>query len=176
RRLNRCSSARGYGDNVSPSMSQLADGRKEVAMWTSLTTAPVQPSRTVDVYVHAIETRRPVVIPDMSTTDLIPREWMEAFGHKSFMAVPLFYQDAAIGVMSLDYRDQATPFERWQVELAMAIGSQLALTIENTRLYGEAQERLGETRTLLSVAQVLSQPTPSGEVMRRLARVLAHAF
>jgi GAF domain-containing protein len=55
------------------------------------------------------------------------------------MVVPLIRQDAVIGVMSLDYRDQVTPFERWQVDLAMAIGSQLALTIENTRLYGAAQ-------------------------------------
>src|SRR5262249_10937136 len=44
------------------------------------------------------------------------------------------------------------------------------------RLYSEAQERLGETATLLGVAQVLSQPAPAGEVMRRLAREVARAF
>ena len=175
-RVDRCSIERWDGDHAIPLMSQFADGRKDEGMWTAFTTTPTQPPRDVPAYVQAIETRRPVVIPDASTTDLIPREWTEAFGHKSFMALPLIYQDTAIGVMVLDYRDTVTPFERWQVELAMAIGSQLALTIENTRLYGEAQERLGETATLLSVAQVLSQPAPSGEVMRRLARVLAHAF
>src|SRR5262245_48039575 len=92
------------------------------------------------------------------------------------MAVPLIRQDTVIGVMSLDYTERVTAFERWQVDLAMAIGSQLALTIENTRLYSEAQERLGETATLLAVAQVLSQPAPPGEVMRRLAREVARAF
>ena len=116
------------------------------------------------------------IIADAQTSDLIPREWTEAFEHKSYMAVPLIRQDTVIGVMSLDYTERVTAFERWQVDLAMAIGSQLALTIENTRLYSEAQERLGETATLLAVAQVLSQPAPAGEVMRRLAREVARAF
>src|SRR5262249_58696232 len=119
RRLNRCSSARGYGDNVSPSMSQLADGRKEVAMWTAFTTAPVQPPRTVPAYVQAIETRRPVVIPDMSTTDLIPREWMEAFGHKSFMAATLFSQDAPPCRMRPHHPDRPSPCQRRDAALPL---------------------------------------------------------
>ncbi len=157
-------------------MSQFADGRKDEGMWTAYMSLPDHPPRDVPAHAQAIETRRPVIIPDTSTTDLIPREWTDTFGHKTFMVVPLIRQDAVIGVMSLDYVERVTPFERWQVELATAIASQLALTIENTRLYTEAQERLGETTTLLSVARVLSQPAPAGEVMRRLARVLAHAF
>ena len=113
------------------------------------------------------ETRCPVVVEDATASDLIPREWTEAFHHKSYLAIPLIRQDAVIGVMALDYMERVTPFERWQVELAVAIASQLALTVENTRLYSEAQERLGEAATLLTVGQVLSQPAPAPEVMRR---------
>ena len=174
-RVDRCSIERWDGNRAIPLMSQFADGRKDERMWTAFTTLP-SPPRDVPAHAQAIETRRPVLVPDATTSDLIPREWTEAFDHKSYLAVPLIRQDSVIGVMSLDYMERATPFERWQVDLAVAIGSQLALTIENTRLYREAQERLGEAATLLAVAQVLSQPAPAGEVMRRLAREVARAF
>jgi GAF domain-containing protein/ActR/RegA family two-component response regulator len=175
-RVDRCSIERWDGDRVIPLMSQFADGRKHERMWTDFMTLPGHPPRDVPAHAQAIESRRPVIVPDAESSDLIPREWTAAFQHKSYMAVPLIRQDAVIGVMSLDYVERVTPFERWQVDLAMAVGGQLALTIENTRLYSEAQERLGETATLLAVARVLSQPVPFGEVMRRLAREVAHAF
>ncbi|HXJ84866.1 MAG TPA: GAF domain-containing protein, partial [Candidatus Methylomirabilis sp.] len=175
-RVDRCSIERWDGNRVIPLMSQFADGRRDETMWTVFMTAPNYPPRDVPAHAEAIETRRPVVVLDAEESDLIPREWTEAFNHKSYMAVPLIRQDTVIGVMTLDYVDRVTPFERWQVDLAVAIGSQLALTIENTRLYTEAQERLSETATLLAVAQVLSQSAPAGEVMRRLAREVAHAF
>src|SRR5262249_52754433 len=94
----------------------------------------------------------------------------------SSMAVPLIRQDTVIGVMTLDYTDRVTPFEPWQVDLGMAIGGQVALSIENTRLYAESQERLRETSTLLAVAGPLSQPGPPPDVMRRTAREVARAF
>jgi GAF domain-containing protein len=175
-RVDRCSIERWDGDRAIPLMSQFADGRKDDRMWTAFMTSPSYPPREVPAHAQAIQTRRPVIVPDATASDLIPREWTDAFEHKSYMAVPLIRQDTVIGVMSLDYRERVTPFEPWQVDLAMAIGSQLALTIENTRLYSEAQERLGETATLLAVARVLSQPAPAVEVMRRLAREVAHAF
>ena len=175
-RVDRCTIERWDGDRVIPLMSQFADGRRDDRLWTAFMDLPNPPPRDVPAHAHAIETRRPVVIPDTATTDLIPREWIDTFGHKSFMAVPLIRQDAVIGVMTLDYVDRARPFERWQVDRAMAIGGQLALTLDNTRLYGEARERLRETTALLAVAQALSQPGPYGGVMRRTAREISRAF
>jgi GAF domain-containing protein/CheY-like chemotaxis protein len=175
-RVDRCTIERWDGDRVIPLMSQFADGRKDEGMWTAFMTLPSYPPRQVPAHAQAIETRRPVVIPDTAATDLIPREWTDTFRHKSYMVVPLIRQDTVIGVMNLDHIERVTPFERWQVELAMAIAGQLALTIENTRLYGEAQERLRETAALLAVAQVLSQPGPADEVMRRVGREVAQAF
>jgi GAF domain-containing protein/CheY-like chemotaxis protein len=174
--VDRCSIERWEGDRVIPLMSQFADGRKDDRMWTAFVELPNPRPRDVPAHAQAIETRRPVIIPDTLTTDLIPREWVDTFGSKSYLVVPLIRQDAVIGVMTLDNVDHARPLERGQVDLAMAIAGQLALTLDNTRLYGEAQERLRERTTLLAVAQVLSQPGPSGEVMRRTAREIGRAF
>src|SRR5439155_7514 len=67
-------------------------------------------------------------------------------------------------------------FAPWQVDLASAVVGQIALALENTRLYAEAQERLRETTTLLAVGRVLSQPDAGGDVMRRVAAEVARAF
>ena len=74
-----------------------------------------------------MQTRRPVVIPDATTSDLVPRSWLEAFGVKATVAVPLIRQDEVIGVMILDHMDRPVNIEPWQVDLAMAVAGQLAL-------------------------------------------------
>src|SRR2546427_7474528 len=85
-------------------------------------------------------------------------------------------QDEVIGVVTLDYCERVRPFAPWQVDLATAVVGQIALALENTRLYAEAQERLRETTTLLAVGRVLSQPDAGGDVMRRGAAQGARAL
>jgi signal transduction histidine kinase/CheY-like chemotaxis protein len=63
-----------------------------------------------------------------------------------------------------------------QAALALAVAGHLALFLENARLYAEARERLWETTTLVAVSQVLSQPGPTVEIMRRVAREMTRAF
>ena len=92
------------------------------------------------------------------------------------MTVPLIRQDEVIGVMGLDHTERVTPFEPWQVDLAMAIAGQLALSLANAQLYTQVQERLRETTALLSVGRALSQPESTGHLMRTVAREVAHAF
>src|SRR2546427_12662506 len=85
-------------------------------------------------------------------------------------------QDEVIGVVTLDYCERVRPFAPWQVDLATAVVGQIALALENTRLYAEAQERLRETTTLLAGGRVLSQPDAGGDVMRRVPGAGSRAF
>ncbi len=117
-----------------------------------------------------------MIVPDATTSELVPPEWVELFQLKSTMTVPLIRQDEVIGVMSLDHTERATPFEPWQVDLAMAIAGQLALSLANAQLYTQVQERLRETTALLSVGRALSQPESTAHLMRTVAREVAHAF
>jgi GAF domain-containing protein/CheY-like chemotaxis protein len=175
-RVDRCSIERWDGDRVVPLMSQFADGRQRRDLWAAFRTLTPHSPRTVPAHSRAIETRRPVAIHDTAETDEIPREWIEVFGLKAYLVVPLVMQDRVIGMISLDYCERAGGFQPWQVDLAMTIAGQLALAIENTRLYEEARERLRETGTLVAVGQALSEPGPVGEVMRRVAREVGRAF
>jgi GAF domain-containing protein/ActR/RegA family two-component response regulator/anti-sigma regulatory factor (Ser/Thr protein kinase) len=174
--VDRCTIERWDGDRVIPLMSQFADGRRMPEMWKAFREMRTYAPREVPAHIQAIESRRPVVIPDTAETDLIPREWIDVFSLKSYMVVPLIQQDAVIGVLNLDYAERAAPFEPWQQDLAMAIAGQLALSLENTRLYGEVRERLRETTILLAVGQALSRPGSPAEMMRGVARQVAHAF
>jgi len=174
--VDRCTIQRWEADRVLPLMSQFADGRRDPRMWEAFTTRPAHPPREVPAHARAIETRRPVVIEDAVASDLVPVAWPRTYGLRSTMVVPLIRQDEIIGVMSLDYCERPGTYAPWQVKLAVAIAGQLVLSLENARLYGEAQERLRETSTLLAVGEVLSQPGEPAEVMRHVAREVGRAF
>src|SRR4029077_13378912 len=119
---------------------------------------------------------RPVIIPDVATSDLAPPEWIEAFGVKSAMAVPLIQQDRVIGVMLVEHVDRATALQPWQGGLAMAIAGQLALALSNAGLYAQVQDRLRETTALRAVGHALSQPGSAQTAMRAVAREVGTAF
>src|SRR5262249_47301843 len=149
--VDRCTLEMWDGDRVIPLMSQFADGRRMDHLWKTLQALATEPPAAIPVNAHVIETRQPLLIEDTSTTTMIPRQWIEAFGLKSCLTVPLVLHDRVSGVMTLDYCERVTRFADWQSDLAMAIAGQLALALENTRLYTAVQERLKETRTLLSI-------------------------
>jgi GAF domain-containing protein/ActR/RegA family two-component response regulator len=175
-RVDRCSLELWDGDRVTPLMAQFADGHHDPAMWNAFMRLPPYPPRLVPAQARALDTRRPVIIDDATRTDQLPRDWVETYQHKSYLAVPLLRQDQVMGVLTLDYVERVTPFQSWQVQLATAIAGQVALALENSRLYTEAQERLRETTTLLAVGRVLSEPGPIQEMMRRVAREVGRAF
>jgi GAF domain-containing protein/CheY-like chemotaxis protein len=175
-RVDRCSIQRWIDGRVVPLMSQYADGRSDPELWTRYRSLAASLPSNPPLHLRAVETRRPVIIHDVATSDLAPPEWIEAFGVKSTMAVPLIQQDRVIGVMLVDHVDRATAFEPWQVDLAMAIAGQLALALSNAGLYAQVQDRLRETTALLAVGHALSQPGSAQTAMRAVAREVGTAF
>ena len=175
-RVDRCTLELWDGDRVVPLMSQFADGRRTPEMWEQFQTTPAGPPGAVPANAQVLETRQPLLIEDCATSPLIPAAWVAAFGLKACLILPMLRQDRVIGVMTLDYCDRPARFQDWQHDLALAISGQIALALENSRLFGEAQERLRETRTLFAVGQVLSLPGPTDIVMRGVAAEVGHAF
>ena len=175
-RVDRCSFSLWDGEHVVPVMSQFADGRRDSSLWQAWARTGPYPAGLVPAQAQLVATRRPVIIDVAAESDLVPRLWVESYEVKSCLLVPLLRGGSVIGMLNLDCHRQVTPVEPWQVDLALAIAGQLALSLENTRLYAEAQERLRETTTLLAIGRVLSEPGPADEVMRRVAREVGRAF
>jgi GAF domain-containing protein len=159
-----------------PVASQFADGHKDPEMWRRFTMIPAYAPQDVPAHARALETRLPVILQDTSDTDLLPPEWIEGYGIRAYMVIPLVRGDQVIGVMNLDYVRPGIAFQLRQIQLATGIAGQLALALDNTRLYGELQERLRETTALLAVAQALSQPESTDRALRQVARELGHAL
>ncbi|HXA95814.1 MAG TPA: GAF domain-containing protein, partial [Candidatus Dormibacteraeota bacterium] len=175
-RVDRCSIQRWVDGRVVPLMSQYADGRQDPELWARYRRLAAALPGNPPLHLRTVETRRPVIVPDVSASELVPPAWVEAFGVKSTMAVPLIRQDQVIGVMIVDYIERPTAFEPWQVDLAMAIAGQLALSLTNAGLYTQVQEQLRETTALLAVGRALSQPDTATNVMHGVAREAALAF
>ncbi len=61
-------------------------------------------------------------------------------------------------------------------QLLKIVANQVAIAVENARLYAEVQQHLRETQTLLSVSQAVSSTLDLTETMRRVARAAARAL
>jgi GAF domain-containing protein/CheY-like chemotaxis protein len=175
-RVDRCTLELWDGDRVVPLMSQFADGRRIPRMWEHFQSVEAGPPAAIPANAAVIDTRQPLLIEDCATSPLIPSEWVQAFGPRACLIVPMLRQERIIGVMTLDYCDRPARFQDWQRDLSLAIAGQIALALENSQLYAEAQERLRETRTLLAVGQVLSQQGPTDVVLRGVAAEVGRAF
>jgi PAS domain S-box-containing protein len=91
--------------------------------------------------------RRPIIIPNVRGDTRWAHAFREAAGEhletffryiRSWMGVPLVVKDQAIGMLSLDHR-QENHYSEKEAELAMAFGVQAAVAIENARLYEQAR-------------------------------------
>jgi GAF domain-containing protein len=134
----------------------------------------------VGVGSQAVARGRPVWSPDVLadaairlTPDL--RRLYEGTSHRTALAVPLRARGDVIGVVTIVY-PLGRVLREEEVLLAETFADQVALALENARLFAETRGRLAETETLLAVARVLAQSLPTQEAMRRVAREVARSF
>jgi two-component system, NarL family, sensor histidine kinase DegS len=94
--------------------------------------APVGLERALDREV--VRTRRPVVAPDYRAYEGAAPEVL-ATGLKSAVAVPIVYGDHLFGSLSLFNFDGARVFGEGDVSVAVELGRQTGIAIENARLH-----------------------------------------
>ncbi len=83
----------------------------------------------------------PLAVEDVLGADLVPRDYAEALGMVSVLALPLRSQGEVLGLMLVDYVGQAHHFPSQRVTLLAGIANEAAIAIENVRLYRESVER-----------------------------------
>jgi GAF domain-containing protein len=174
--IERCTIDLIVDGRASPLTSQFADGHTEPELWRQFVSQPPYDPRSIPAYARALETRAPVVVDDASDATLIPPQWVDTCGVGGSLVVPLLRHDAVIGFMHLDVLRRRGRFEPWQVSLAAAIGAQLALAIENSRLFSDNQRRLEELALLHELSQAVTGQLDRAALVeviyRQLARVL----
>ncbi|MEW5870601.1 MAG: ATP-binding protein [Chloroflexota bacterium] len=94
--------------------------------------------REDDPYLKMAETCRPTIIEDVTQEPgwtILP--WLPL--NRSWMGVPLIVRDELIGMISMTRRE-AGAFGPEEMEPALAFAGQAAVTLENSRLYGELDQ------------------------------------
>ena len=77
----------------------------------------------------------------------------------SFVGVPIRAGDRTIGVLSVQTTTDSSRYDEADVRLLSTIATNVGVSIQNARLYREAQDARSHAETLLTVTQVLGKTT-----------------
>jgi two-component system, NarL family, sensor histidine kinase DevS len=168
---DRCSIYLLRGGLLEPAMSQYASGIPNMAMWRALKRLGPLPVEDFPGFERALREAAPVVFTD--PVGAVPLRWIETFGIRSGLILPLVRHEQRIGVIHLNNCESQRAFGSDDVELGRVIAAQLALLIDNARLVQETRARLRETETLLSVGQAVNATLDLRDVGRRVSQATA---
>ncbi|HEY4720768.1 MAG TPA: GAF domain-containing protein, partial [Anaerolineae bacterium] len=114
---------------------------------------PLEPA--IDTGVVAAGTMRPHVVHDLQSDliDLEQRRLYLAEDLRSLLRVALISGGRPVGVLDIYSQQRPRRFTPEEIELAHIFASQVAVAIENARLYAETRRRLDEVTILYEVAR-----------------------
>lgn len=121
-----------------------------------------------------MQTRKPYVLTNAPTA--YPTFRTSIHSHiKSWLGVPLIVHDRVIGMLALDGK-QENNFSQEDVNLVTAFADQVAIAIENTRLYTESEQRASTLSRLYASAQDLTESLEPEVILEKLARNICQAI
>lgn len=111
-----------------------------------------------------IETQEPVIVKD------VQKEYQASFAGpvhrhiKSWLGVPLTYGTNILGLMAVD-KDEADFFTPDDADVVLAFANQVAVALQNARLFDEAREQVRQLAALTDVAQSINRALELTEVL-----------
>jgi len=158
----------GDGKTLIPLMSQFSNGHSDETLWQKFVNLawPTTLDRLPE-WEQLTREQRPLFLPEASSTSL-PEQWLQPFGVRSLLLVPLVAKGEVIGVMVLDQVEADKGFTAAQIELAAAIGAQAAIAIDNARLFEAEQHRRQEAETLYRATQALTTTLDLDQIFERI--------
>jgi signal transduction histidine kinase/DNA-binding response OmpR family regulator len=166
-RMDRCSIFFVDGDRVVPVTSQFADGREDPALATAFRALGRLRVSEIPLVVEMMRTAEPVAMPNVVGNPLVPREF-DVFAPQHVLLVPLVRGSRVLGALVLDNGERGEPVTLGQISLGSAIAGEVALALENARLYREAQEALARL-------QATQEQLVQGATMRALGELASGA-
>ncbi len=159
-----------------PMMSQMASGARDAELWRIFReeTLDEEVDDLPDV-AEVVGKGRTVVLDERSTSRL-PKRWTEPFGVASLLLVPLVTGEEIIGLMALDYTMAGRQFSTQQVDLATTIGRQVAMAIENARLYACQRRRALQLTVINEVGRRATSSLDLETLLRETAVAIREGF
>jgi PAS domain S-box-containing protein len=124
-------------------------GHKTVEV--NLRQALVGPSELpLSILQFVIRTQRPVISDDASREKLFSADEYVASRHvRSVLCLPLIKQAKLVGVLYIENNVAASVFTPARIAILEVLAAQAAISLENTRLYRDLQEREAKVRRLV---------------------------
>jgi signal transduction histidine kinase/putative methionine-R-sulfoxide reductase with GAF domain len=117
---------------------------------------PLRPDRGSATGRAAVE-GKPIHIPDvLADQDYQAIGYLQAFGYRTILAVPLLREGTTIGTFTLTC-DEVNPFTEKQIELVTTFADQAVIAIENARLLSELRTRTDELGRSVSELRALGE-------------------
>src|SRR6516165_5148260 len=133
---------------------------------------PLRPDRGSATGRAAVE-GKPIHIPDVLVDqDYQATGYLQAFGYRTILAVPLLREGTTIGTFTLTC-DEVNPFTDKQIELVSTFADQAVIAIENARLLSELRQSLDQQTATADVLRVIS--SSPGELTPVFDAILANA-
>jgi GAF domain-containing protein len=136
---------------LNPLMAQYADGRVDEILWQKFRQVGARPLADFPALERMVRARQPLTLAAPLSAEQLPQDWLDTFRSQSLLAVPLFSQDAVIGVMLYDHIERGRAFDAAQVELSLTIAGQVATTISNATLYEQTVRRAERERLVSEI-------------------------
>ena len=159
-----------------PMMSQFASGAADAEQWATFkSNIAAGKVDEMPVIVDVVRQGKTIVLDEESIAQL-PRMWIEPFGVRSLLLVPLVTRKEIIGLIALDYMTEGRGFSSWQVDLATTIGNQVAMAIENARLYARQTHRAMQLSVINQVGRRAASVLDLEELLKETANAIQEGF
>ncbi|MGQ0602812.1 MAG: GAF domain-containing protein [Anaerolineales bacterium] len=120
--------------------------------------------------------RQPVRVSAAEVRARIPAEWLLSLQPADVLMVPIRSDAALIGVLILDNSLGGHPFEQLTLELADALGDQLATAIQRLQLFETSTRQLHELNLLNAVSAAATEAASVHELTERVMHVINPVF
>ncbi|MCP4425887.1 MAG: GAF domain-containing protein [Chloroflexi bacterium] len=114
------------------------------------------------------------VAPDVTLDPFFKSETLLA-ETRSELALPLAARGQSLGVLDVQ-SDQLHAFQDEDVTVLKIIANQIAINIDNARLFAQTERSLTETKALLDLNTTLAHTIHADEMFHRAAQALAQQF
>ena len=118
---------------------------------------------------EAIESGRPALVSDATTDPRTDKAAVHFFGDKTILVLPLLAKGQVQGSLFINHVKSYHRYTAGEIETAMAIANQAAISVQNAKLYRQVEEwssqlerlqaimsKLSRSRTVSSIASIIT--------------------
>jgi GAF domain-containing protein len=135
------------GDHLIQAEAKAADDQIEVVLRQKSITGVTCPESIVR---YVIRTRESVILDDASKPSIFSEDdYLRGRPAKSILCLPLIKQGRLTGLLYLENTLSSYAFPPDRIAILELLAAQAAISLENTRLYSDLQEREAKVRRLV---------------------------